>query len=224
MKLSIIIPAYNEESAIKNVVDEVKKINLHSIQKEIIIVDDGSKDKTYEIAKNISDVNLLKHKYNKGKASALKNGFDHATGELLMTIDADCTYPVSSIPFLVDTVKKEDADMVIASRFLGQITAMSKLNYYGNVAFSKLISILTGKVITDGSSGMRVFKHCIWDDIDVKSRGLDWEVEMTTKVIQKGYDVFEIPIAYSDRVGSSKLNPLTDGFRFFVAIIRGRFF
>ncbi len=142
----------------------------------------------------------------------------------MVTIDADCTYPPEEIPKIAGIVENGDADMVICSRFMNGRTKIRMLNYLGNIFFSRLISVLTGKKITDASSGMRAIKKDVWKKIKVRSRGLDWEVEMTTRVLRQGYKVAEVPIKYSDRVGVSKLNPFADGFRFFFAIMRGRFF
>jgi len=222
MKVSVIVPAYNEENALKDVCDDLKKL-VFDDDIEIIVVDDGSSDGTYEIGKSIDGIKLFRHETNKGKAAALETGFDNASGDVYVTIDADCTYPIDNIHELVDEVKK-GFDLVIASRFLGRIDEMPKLNYYGNLVFSQMISLLTGQKITDGSTGMRALTRSLWDNMTVKSKGLDWEVEMTTRSIHQGFRVKELPITYSDRVGVSKLNPLVDGFRFFVAILKGRFF
>ncbi len=223
MKSSVIIPAYNEEDGIaetvKKVADATRKIGS-----EVIVVDDGSKDGTYEIAKKIHGIKLVRHEENAGKAAALVTGFNSASGEILVTIDADCTYPPEEIPKIVGLVEIGKADMVICSRFMNGRTKIRLLNYYGNIFFSWLVTALTGKKITDASSGMRAVRKDVWKKTKVMSRGLDWEVEMTTRVIRQGYAVTEVPIKYFDRVGASKLNPFADGYRFLRAIIRGRFF
>lgn len=222
MKSSVIIPAYNEEDGIAETVKKVSDAT-QKIGSEIIVVDDGSKDRTYEIAKKLG-IKLIRHEKNRGKAAALVTGFNSASGEILVTIDADCTYPPEEIPKIVGLVESGKADMVICSRFMNGRTKIRLLNYYGNIFFSRLVTALTGKKITDASSGMRAIRSDVWKRIKVMSRGLDWEVEMTTRVIRQGYAVVEVPIKYFDRVGVSKLNPLIDGYRFLRAIIRGRFF
>lgn len=222
MKSSVIVPAYNEEGGIEETVRKVKAAT-QSIKSEIIVVDDGSADGTYEIAKNLG-VKLVRHEKNMGKAAALVTGFNGASGDILVTIDADCTYPPEEIPKIVEIIEENGADMVICSRFMNGRTKIRMLNYLGNIFFSGLVSALTGKKITDASSGMRAIKKEVWKKIKVRSRGLDWEAEMTTRVLRQGYEVVEVPIKYFDRVGASKLNPFADGFRFLFAIMRGRFF
>ncbi|MFH1105710.1 MAG: glycosyltransferase family 2 protein [Candidatus Aenigmatarchaeota archaeon] len=250
-RVSIVIPAYNEEKGIEKTVRKVK-LKTISLRPEIIVVDDGSKDGTYAVAKKIRGIRLIKQLSNKGKAEALKAGFALSKGGLLATIDADCTYPPES---LASMVKKAESgfDMVIGSRFLGKnpklpfaigfplyaaSLVLSKIlstdivkdpsNYYGNAFFSWAITILTGKRITDGSSGLRIFKRSVWEAIgkDIKIKkppGLEWEVEMTTRAIKKGFSVAEIPIKYYPRAGVSKLRPFADGIRFLSGILRGRF-
>ncbi|MBN2331319.1 MAG: glycosyltransferase family 2 protein [Candidatus Aenigmarchaeota archaeon] len=222
MRTSIVIPAYNEEEAIEDVVNEVKAVRLPD--KEIVVVDDGSSDGTYTIASRMKGIRLLRHAKNKGKAGALETGFDNSSGQVLATIDADCTYPAKEIAVMSRLIADGKADVVIGSRFMGRETGMSKLNYLGNVFFSGLISMLTGKRVTDASSGLRALRKEVWDSIEVKSKGLDWEVEFTTRVLRKGYRLVEIPIEYNERVGQAKLSPLRDGLRFLRAILRASFF
>lgn len=218
MKISILIPTFNEEDAIRVVINKVKKLRIKN--KEIIIIDDGSTDRTYEIIKKIKGIKIFKHKKNMGKGIAIKTGINNSKGNIIINIDADNTYPVESIPRLIRYLKDTNSDLVIGSRFLGKTNHMPLLRYYGNVFFSKLISLLTRKRITDASSGMRAFRKEIIKNLKIKSRNLSWEVEMTTKVLKRGFIVAEIPIKYSERIGESKLNVLKDGFLFFIVIIR----
>lgn len=220
---SIVIPAYNEEDAIRETVERVSAVCNRIGNCEIIAVDDGSSDSTYEILKRMKNIKVVKHKENKGKAVALETGFNNSSGEILATIDADLTYPEDEMPELIKHIRSDKADMVIGSRFVYKTKNMPRLNYCGNRFFAFLISFLTGKRITDGSSGMRAFRRCMLKDMDIKSRNLSWEVEMTTRSIVKGYRVMEIPINYHHRVGFSKLKPFRDGFDFLLAILRARF-
>jgi glycosyltransferase involved in cell wall biosynthesis len=222
MRVSIIVPAYNEEKAVERVVNAAKILRM-PWEKEIIVVDDGSRDRTYAIARKIRGIRLLRHPRNKGKAAALETGFRAATGDVLTTIDADCTYPMEAIPIIVEPVAKGEADLVVASRFRGRPSEMPLLNYAGNRFFSLLISLLTLTSVTDGSSGQRAFRKPLLEKVRMRSKGLDWEVEMTTRAIRSGARYKEIPIAYFSRVGPSKLKVFRDGMRFLRAIIRGRF-
>ncbi len=221
MKVSVIIPAYNEEKAIEEVVNDVKS----AVNKdyEIIVVDDGSSDNTYEKARKISGIRAIRHRKNMGKAGALRTGFEAAKGHVMATIDADCTYPAKDMQKIVAPVINGDADVVIGSRFMGKETEMARLNYFGNSIFAMFVTVLTGKSVTDPSSGMRAFGKDVWKSLDIKAKGLDWEVEMTTASLRRGYRLLEIPIAYHDRVGEAKLSRFDDGARFLRAILRARF-
>ncbi len=241
--ISIIVPAYNEENGIRKTVERVKKVKFFE-KSEIIVVDDGSRDNTYNEAKRVRGVRILKHPSNKGKAAALETGFAAANGDVIATIDADCTYPPEALPKMLSMVRRGNADLVLGSRFfnrkrgLGVLTGTAKkildaalgrssedhTNFYGNAIFSSLITLLTNKRITDGSTGLRIFRKKMLDKIKIKSRGLDWEVEMTTRAVHGRFNVVEIPIDYYPRVGNTKLKILKDGVRFFVGIVRGRFF
>ncbi|MFH0889604.1 MAG: glycosyltransferase family 2 protein [Candidatus Aenigmatarchaeota archaeon] len=239
--ISIIVPAYNEEKGIRKTVERVKKVRFPE-KAEIIVVDDGSADNTYGEAKKIRKIRIIRHKKNMGKAAALKTGFNAAKGDVVATIDADCTYPPEDIPEMLKLVRSGE-DMILGSRFFNRKRGLNTIagaayralaslagmrssdysNFYGNAFFSSLISALAGKKITDGSTGLRVFRKKILDKIRIKSSGLDWEVEMTTRVLRAGYNVREIPIEYYPRVGKTKLRPIKDGIRFLVGIMRGRF-
>ncbi len=223
--ISVVVPAYNEEKALKNVIGKTQEV-LKGLESEIIIVDDGSNDSTYEVAKKLEcrEILVLRHEKNKGKAAALETGYETARGKILVNIDADCTYPPEAIPKLVAPVESGEADLVLASRFAGKVDDMKTLNRLGNIFFSSLVSLLTGKNITDASTGMRAFSKSLWKNMRVEAQGLDWEVEMTTRTIRKGFRVVEVPIVYSNRVGESKLVPTRDGFAFLKAVVKGRFF
>ncbi len=239
----MIVPAYNEENGIRKTVERVKKVKFFE-KSEIIVVDDGSRDSTYEEAKRIRGIRILKHPVNRGKAAALETGFAAAKGDVIATIDADCTYPPESIPKMLSLIRRGNADVVLGSRFYNRRRGPAVLfgtakkildaalrrknddhtNFYGNAIFSSMITVLTNRRITDGSTGLRVFRKKILDGVKVKSRGLDWEVEMTTRAIHNGFNVIEVPIDYYPRVGETKLKILKDGLGFFVGIVRGRFF
>ncbi len=241
--ISIIVPAYNEEKGITTTVARLKKVKFEE-PSEIIVVDDGSTDDTYKEARKNRGIRIVRHAINKGKAAALDTGFSAARGDIVATTDADCTYPPEPLPGMLKTVRANKADMVLGSRFLQKkrglcvipgamkkaISALAGVkdtdhtNFYGNAVFSYMISILTGRKITDGSTGLRVFRKNMLDTIKIKSKGLDWEVEMTTRALRSGFVVKEIPIEYYPRVGKTKLRPFRDGIRFFSGVVRGKFF
>ncbi len=239
--ISVIVPAYNEEKGIRKTVERVKRVRFPE-KAEIIVVDDGSSDNTYAEANKIKNVRIIRHAKNMGKAAALETGFKAAKSDVVATIDADCTYPPEAIPKMLKLIRS-GGDMVLGSRFFNKKRGLNIIigaayraaaslvgvrsgdytNFYGNALFSLLITALTGKKITDGSTGLRVFRKKIMGKIKVRSRGLDWEVEMTTRALRAGCAVMEVPIEYYPRVGKTKLRPIKDGVRFLVGIVRGRF-
>jgi glycosyltransferase involved in cell wall biosynthesis len=219
MKKTIVVPAYNEEEAIREVITRVKKIC--SGEDEIIVVDDGSDDRTSEIALK-TGVKVLRHEKNMGKAIALKTGFRAAKNDVIVTIDADCTYPPEEIPRLVKNL--EGRDLVVGSRFKNGIPeGFPFLRGITNVLGAKFASFLLFKRVTDVTSGMRAFRRHVVDECDIRAKGLDFEAEFTSTAIAKGFRHKEVPISSSERIGRSKLNFLSDVFKFSLAILRGRF-
>ena len=213
MKISLVVPAYNEELAIKKVVNEA----LEYVD-EIIVVDDGSKDNTSKIVKDtFSDnpkVKLIKHSVNQGKAHALRTGVSNATGDIVVFTDADDTYPACHIPELAAEIQRSNADVVIGSRFMPRPPKhMSFSHIMGNKLFSGLVSYISSAEITDSQSGMRAFKREIFPEIDVKARSLEYEPKATARAAKLGYKIKEIPIGYRARIGQSKINEVRDGLK-----------
>ncbi len=241
--ISIIVPAYNEENGITKTIARLKKVKFKE-PSEIIVVDDGSVDDTYKEARKNSGIKIVRHAANRGKAAALDTGFSAARGDVVATTDADCTYPPEPLPGMLDMIRANEADMILGSRFFQKerglyvVTGAAKkaisaligvkdtdhTNFYGNAVFSFMISVLTGRKITDGSTGLRVFRKSMLNSVKIKSKGLDWEVEMTTRALRNGFAVKEVPIEYYPRVGKTKLRPFRDGIRFFTGVVRGKFF
>jgi len=210
MKTSLIIPAYNEEKGLPLVIEDyLDKVD------EIIVVDDGSTDRTLEVAKKY-DVKIYKHETNKGKVAALRTGVEHATGEIIIFTDADYTYPAKYVPDFVKEIK-EGADLVLGSR-LENIKNMPFLNRIGNRIFSLLATYIGCINITDSQTGYRAFKRDMFDKLNVNAKGLEFETKMTVRAAKHGYKIVEIPIEYRGRVGKSKLRPIRDGIKMFFAL------
>lgn len=208
MKTSLILPAWNEEEALPLVIKEyIDKVD------EIIVVDDGSSDDTYNVAKNCGVV-VYKHEVNKGKVSALRTGVAHATGDIIIFSDADCTYPAEYVPLFVNEIEK-GADLVLGSRFMNGINNMPFLNMIGNRLFSLLAAYISCINITDGQTGYRAFKKEYFEKLDVRAVSLEYETKMTVRAAKLGYRIVEIPIKYRSRIGTSKLRPIRDGAKMF---------
>ena len=215
-KISVIVPAYNEEKAVGVVVEEVQKTLQGKHDFEVIVVDDGSTDNTYETAKKY-DVKLIKHDSNKGKVAAIRTGISNSTGEIIVLTDADYTYPARYIPQFID-VLNEGADLVLGSRIQKGIVNIPSFNRIGNIMFSMMISYIGCVHITDGQTGYRAFRKKDFEKLDVNARGLEFETKMTVKAAKNGYNIIEVPIEYRSRIGKSKLNPLKDGYRMFKSL------
>ena len=225
--LSVVIPAYNEESGIADIVQRVLSVqeellNVHVHELELLVVDDGSSDNTVQIMNKIIDqegnVRLISHPQNRGYGAALKTGFCQARGELVGFLDADGTYPPEYFPALC-TAALNGADLVVGSRMAGQESEMPVTRRIGNLFFATLLSILGRRRITDSASGMRVFKKEILDRIYPLPDGLNLTPVMSTRAVHEGVSMVEVPIPYQERVGRSKLSVVHDGTLFLESML-----
>jgi glycosyltransferase involved in cell wall biosynthesis len=222
--LSVVIPAYNEEDGIEAVARRVLSVKskLPAIgidDLELIVVDDGSRDRTREIVRSLPGVRLLCHRVNGGYGAALKTGFAAARGEWIGFLDADGTYPPEHFPDLCRVALREDADIVIGSRMAGAESEMPAVRRLGNFVFANLVSLVSAQHITDSASGMRIFKKSILDRIYPLPDGLNLTPVMSTRALHEGLKMVETPIPYRERQGRSKLNVVRDGTRFAQSIV-----
>ncbi|MEW6285716.1 MAG: glycosyltransferase family 2 protein [Chloroflexota bacterium] len=213
--LSVVIPAYNEENGIKAIAERVLAVEPALKQAgvdrlELLVVDDGSKDRTAEVAGSIPGVNLIRHPKNRGYGAALKTGFSKASGELIGFLDADGTYPPEYFPQLCQSALN-GSDLVIGSRMAGTESKMPLTRRIGNFFFANLLSILGRQKVTDSASGMRVFKREILEQLYPLPDGLNLTPVMSTRALHEGIKIVEVPIPYSERVGRSKLSVIRDG-------------
>lgn len=213
--LSIVIPAYNEENGIAEIANrvlkvrpELVKVGIHEM--ELLVVDDGSRDRTAEVAAGIPGVTLVRHPKNKGYGAALKTGFSKACGELIGFLDADGTYPPEYFPKLCQSALN-GSDLVIGSRMAGEDSKMPVTRRVGNFFFANLLTILGRQKVTDSASGMRVFKREILERIYPLPDGLNLTPVMSTRALHEGIKIEEVAIPYSERVGRSKLSVIHDG-------------
>jgi hypothetical protein len=208
IKTSIIIPAYNEEKGIKSVLNAI--LDVIDETYEVIVVDDGSTDATPRIAAEFK-VKLIRHKRNQGKGAALKTGLKHATGEYVVFIDADGTYPASGIPRIVRYLDN-GYDVVTGSRLMGEIEGMSLLNKAGNCLISGLLRFFYNSNTTDPLSGLRGIKKTHLRRMELISDGFEVETEFTIKSSVMNLRSIDFPIHYRERIGETKLKPLGDGY------------
>ena len=222
--LSVVIPAYNEESGIAQIIERVLSIrpslNEAGVEDlELIVVDDGSHDGTADIAGSNPKVRLLRHTTNCGYGAALKTGFSQATGNLLGFLDADGTYPPESFPELCKVALSESADLVIGSRMAGTDSEMPLVRRIGNFVFANLVSLLGNHRVSDSASGMRVIRSQALPRLYPLPDGLNFTPVMSTRALHEDICWREVPITYEERVGRSKLSVVRDGMRFLHTII-----
>ncbi len=225
--LSVVIPAYNEEDGIANIIERVLKVRgdvrrAGVDEVELIVVDDGSKDRTAEIvrqyARDDAGVRLIQHAGNRNYGGALKTGFHHARGDLLAFLDADGTYPPEYFPKLCKAAL-EGADMVVGTRMAGERNDSPVVRRLGNVLFARLVSLIGATRVTDVASGMRVFRRDVLERLYPLPDGLNFTPAMSTRAIHEGIKLTEVPIPHGERLGHSKLGVLRDGWRFLSAIL-----
>lgn len=219
--LRVVIPAYNEEAGIAQVIERLKSSCPAA---EILIVDDHSSDSTAQIAKD-SNVLVISNETNLGYGKSLKVGFNYHTGsgssiKYMAFLDADGTYPPENIPEIYQLCSKEGYDIAVGSRLLGKNEGMPFIRLVGNKLFACLASLYTGKKVTDIGTGLRVFNISLLDWVQELPNGLSLTPAMTVEALFKNIAYKEIPIVYASRTGASKLNAFTDGFRFLAAIMK----
>jgi glycosyltransferase involved in cell wall biosynthesis len=201
LKISVIIPCYNEVKTIRDVVLRVLDVNEAS---EIIIVDDGSTDGTRDILPNIEAefelVRVVLHEKNQGKGAAVRTGFDAATGDVLLIQDADQEYDPRDYPTLLRPIREGITDVVYGSRFLGgPRKAMFFWNMVANRSLTLFTNILYNSIISDMETCYKVFRTEVIRELTLRSTGFEIEPEMTAKILKRKHRVYEVPISYNGR-------------------------
>ena len=221
--LSVVIPAYNEEDGIAEIVQRVLGVKDSLLQAgiadlELLVVDDGSRDQTAQITSQITGVRLIRHPKNRGYGAALKTGFANARGELIGFLDADGTYPPEYFPQLCTEALK-GVDLVIGSRMAGAESHMPATRRVGNFFFANLLSLVGRQRISDSASGMRVFKREVMNLVYPLPDGLNLTPVMSARALHENIKMSEVPIPYSERKGRSKLSVVKDGATFLQSIL-----
>ena len=225
MKLSVIIPCYNEKATICTVLEAVKAVGLAW---EVIVVDDGSTDGTREILRTLApdpQVRVIYHEMNQGKGAAVQTGFKAANGEILLIQDADTEYDPRDYPELLKPIEEGKAKVVYGSRFLGgPRKTMFFWNMIANLSLTLLTNVLYNTILTDMYTGYKVFLTEVVRDIPLRSRRFDMEPELTAKVLKRGHRIYEVPISYNGREwAEGKKIKWTDGPIAALTLVRYRF-
>jgi glycosyltransferase involved in cell wall biosynthesis len=224
--LTIVIPALNEEGAIGDTVKRclearsgiADRAGLTTV--EIIVVSDGSTDRTAEIARSFADVNVIVFEENRGYGAAIKEGWRQGRGTLLGFLDADGTCDPRYFAAMCQMAITEDADIVLGSR-LGPSSKMPKVRRFGNRIYALLLGLLCGRAITDTASGMRVVRRRSLKHLYPLPDGLHFTPSMSARALLNDLRLIEIPMPYEERIGKSKLSLVRDGVRFLRSIFSG---
>jgi len=230
MKLSIIMPVYNEDKTLGRIIERVQNVNLGKIKKEIIIVDDASKDNSFNIikrlAKKYKNIKFYSHEFNQGKGAAIRTGLKHFTGEIIVIQDGDLEYNPEDFKRLIKPILEEKTKVVYGSRFLGGIKGyIIPLHDFGNKILSLITRLLYFRKITDMETCYKMMTQDVIKSIKLRARRFDFEPEITAKLIKKGYKIIEIPIIYNSRsFQEGKKITWVDGVKALYYLIKYRFF
>jgi len=227
-KLSIIIPAYNEKDTVLEIINKIKAVDLGKVMKELIIVDDFSKDGTREILQNIHDKEIKTHyhKKNMGKGMAIRTGLKHVTGNIVIIQDADLEYNPEDYKQLIKPILENKYDVVYGSRVLDKKEL--KYAYYTFYLGGRLVTFFTNLLyfsnLTDEPTCYKTFKTNVIKNIDIKGERFEWEPEVTAKILKKGIKIHEVPISYypRDRKHGKKIN-WKDGIQAIWTLVKYRF-
>ena len=200
MKLSVIIPVYNE---VKNIEEILKRVHATNLAWEIVIVDDCSKDGTRDILKNLDGKDSLRvilHEKNQGKGAAVRTGLQAARGDILLIQDADLEYSPHDYPTLIQPIEDGIADVVYGSRFLGGPRRVTMFwHLVANHLLTFLTNILYDTILSDMETGYKVFKREVIEGMKIRSNRFNFEPEITAKVLKRHYRIYEVPISFNPR-------------------------
>ncbi|MBL7196702.1 MAG: glycosyltransferase family 2 protein [Candidatus Omnitrophica bacterium] len=226
MKLSVLIPVYNEEESITEIIDIVKRIQ---IDKEIIIVDDGSNIDTKMILHRLEkqfdeNVIIIYRDKNAGKGAAIKTGLAYIGGDVVIIQDADLEYDPADYLKLISPISKGYAEVVYGSRFLMKRRLFRSLHYFVNYFLTSLTNILYNSKLTDMETCYKVLKTDIIKQLNLESSGFEIEAEITSKLLKKGYKIFDVPINYRGRrYFQGKKITWRDGIKAIITLLKYRF-
>ena len=220
------MPVYNEEKTLLEIYNRVKNVNIGNIEKEIIIINDASKDNSWKIIENIKDKNVIKlnHEKNLGKGGAIKTGLRYVTGDYVIIQDGDLEYNPEEYKKLLNEIKKYD--IIYGSRIMGEIKGFNvPSHYFGNKILSLSTTILYGKRITDMETCYKLIKSSIIKNMRINSNRFDFEPEVTAKLLKSGYKIKEVPITYNCRTfEEGKKITWKDGVKALYVLLKYRFF
>jgi len=202
MKLSIVIPVFNERETLSEILGQVRAVELPGVEKEILVVEDGSTDGCREVLAEeaqAGDLSVFYHEQNRGKGAAVRTAIEHATGDMIVIQDADLEYDPRDYPKLIQPIMERRVTVVYGSRFLGPRKAMMFWHMLGNKLLTLTTNVLYNAILSDMETCYKCFRADVIKDIPLRSRRFDFEPEVTAKVLKRGHRIFEVPISYYGR-------------------------
>ena len=225
MKLSVIIPVYNE---VENIEEILKRVKATKRAAEIIVVDDGSQDGTRDLLKKLDGkgrVRVILREKNQGKGAAIRTGLDAAAGDILLIQDADLEYDARDYPTLLQPLEEGLADVVYGSRFLGGPRRATMFwHMIANKMLTFMTNILYDTILSDMETGYKVFRREVVDGMKLRSKRFDFEPEFTAKALKRKYHIYEVPISFNPRdYSQGKKIGLKDAFEAVWTLLKYRF-
>jgi glycosyltransferase involved in cell wall biosynthesis len=202
MRLSVIMPVFNEQQTLREILSQVRAVDLGAVEKEIIVIDDGSTDGSRDILAleaGAGDLKVYYHDENRGKGAAVRTGIEHATGDLILIQDADLEYDPRDYPSLIQPIIEGRVTVVYGSRFLGPRKAMLFWHMLGNKLLTLTTNILYNAILSDMETCYKCFRADVIRDVPLRARRFELEPEITAKVLKRGHRIFEVPISYYGR-------------------------
>jgi glycosyltransferase involved in cell wall biosynthesis len=226
-KLSVVVPVFNERNTLVEVLRRMRAVELpEGVEREIIVVDDGSTDGTRDVLRQLADstVRIVLHDTNRGKGAALRTAFEHATGEYILVQDADLEYDPEDWPKLLNPVLRGKARVVYGSRFTGERRNMLLLHWIGNRFLSMTTNVLFNTTLSDMETCYKLIELDLIKEMNLQSNRFDIEAEMSAKILKRGVRIYEVPISYSGReFDEGKKITWRDGISALYTLIKYRF-